>query len=485
MSLSQQALSGVLWATAEKFGGRVIQVLSTIILARLLFPEDFGVVAMVAIFFSVSNILIDSGFSQALIREDEISEADKSTTFFINLITALILFGILWFSSPFISQFFGEPVLLEMTRFMAFTPIFFSITIIQRALYSQRINFRTQAIVNLIATFLSGASAIILAFYGLGVWALATQYVLMAFVTSFLFWGLNPWTPKKFINKDSFSRLFGFGSKLMISGLIHVIYQEIYKVIIGRIYNTTLLGFYVQAENFKNIVSDSLISVMVRVTYPTLSKIKNEPQRLKDGYKKILGVISFLIFPAMIGLIIVAEPLVVTLIGEKWIKTAPILQALSLAGIIHHMHVINLDILKVLGRSGLILKLQILKKIGVTIAITIGLIYGFWGLIIAQVISSYISLFINMMYTERLMNYTKLDQLKDVFPIFIYSLPMGAVVLGLDLLNYNFQFLRLAVLVISGIIVYLITCLLLKPQPFKDMIFILRPKFPIFYKIKI
>lgn len=485
MSLSQQALGGVIWATVEKFGGRVLQVLSTIILARLLLPEDFGIVAMVAIFFSVSNILIDSGFSQALIREDKISEEDKSTTFYINLITAIILFIILWVSSPLISQFFREPILLKMTRFMALTPIFFSITIIQRALYSHRLNFRTQAIVNLIATFLSGTSAVILAIYGLGVWALATQYVLMAFVTSFLFWGLSPWIPKKFINKNSFSRLFGFGSKLMLSGLINVIYKEIYKVIIGRIYSTSLLGFYVQAENFKNVVSENLVSVMVRVTYPALSKVKNEPARLKDGYKKILRVISFLIFPAMIGLIIISEPLVVTLIGEKWIKSAPILQVLSLAGIIYHMHVINLNILKVLGRSDLILKLQILKKIGVTLAIAIGLVYGFWGLVIAQVTSSYLSLYLNMIYTNRLMNYSKTEQFIDVFPVIKYSIPMTIIVFAINIIDFDYPALRLAVSVLSGMLVYLVTSLWLKPQPFKDIIYILRPKFPIFNKVKL
>ncbi|WP_020403634.1 lipopolysaccharide biosynthesis protein [Gracilimonas tropica] len=485
MSLSQQALGGVLWATVEKFGGRVLNVLSTIILARILVPEDFGVVAMVAIFFSVANILIDSGFSQALIREDEISEDDKSTTFFINLITALILFIVLWMGAPAISRFFDEPVLLEMTRFMALTPIFFSITIVQRALYSQKINFRTQAIINLISTFLSSGSAITLAFYGFGVWALATQYVLMAFTTSFLFWGLNPWLPNKFFSKDSFNRLYGFGSKLMLSGLMDVFFKEIYKVIIGRIYNTSLLGFYVQAENFRNVVTENLVGILVRVTYPALSKVKGNPDRLKDGYKKILGVISLMIFPAMIGLMIVAEPLVITLIGEKWVKTAPILQLLSLVGLIYHMHVINLNILKVLGRTDLILKLQILKKTGVTIAIVIGLLWGFWGLIIAQVVSSYLALYLNMMYTSKLMNYKKMEQFMDVFPIVRFSIPMAIAVLGINLIGFDFEYVRLIVSIITGVIIYTATCYWMKAQPFKDMVYILRPKFPIFNKIKI
>lgn len=485
MSLSQQALGGVLWASVEKFGGKVIQFVTTIILSRLLLPEDFGTVAMVSIFFAVSMILIDSGFSQALIREDKISEKDKTTTFYINLITAVFLFFILWFSAPFISRFFGEPVLVWMTRFMALTPIFFSLTIVQRAHYSHKINFRTQAFINLIASFLSGASAVCLAIYGLGVWALAAQYVLLAFVTSFLFWGVNPWIPKGFIDKGSFNRLFGFGSKLMVTGIINVTFKEIYKVIIGRLYSTSLLGFYAQAENIKNVVSENLVNVMVRVTYPALSKVKDNVVRLKDGYRKILKVISLLVFPAMIGLIIVAEPMIVTLIGEKWLNSVPIVRLIALIGLIHHMHVINLNILKVLGRSDLILKLELIKKGGVTIAILIGLSFGFWGLIAAQVVSSYIALFINMYYTASLLDYSKKDQFTDVFPILLYSLPMALTVIGLDFISFELQPLRLTVLVLSGIFVYLLTCFWMKPQPFKDMVYILRPKFPIFNKIKL
>lgn len=485
MSLSQQALGGVLWATVEKFGSKIIQFFTTIILARILLPEDFGTVAMVSIFFAISMILIDSGFSQALIREDEILEKDKTTTFYINFITAIFLFIVLWSIAPLISEFFQEPVLLWMTRFMAFTPIFFSLTIVQRALYSHRINFRTQAFIYLISSALSGISAVILALYDLGVWALASQYVLLSFVTSFLFWGINPWLPKGFIDKQSFKKLFGFGSNLMLTGLISVTFREVYKVIIGRLYSTSLLGFYAQAENIKNVVSDNLVSVLVRVTYPALSKVKDDIERLKDGYRKILKVTSLFIFPAMIGLILVAEPMIVTVIGEKWIESVPIVKLLAILGMIHHMHVINLNILKVLGRSDLILKLEIIKKIGVTIAIIIGLSFGFWGLVVAQVVSSYVSLFINMIYTATLMDYSKKEQIMDVFPILFFSIPMGMIVFGLDFMSYGNELLRLLVLVLSGIFVYLGTCFILKPQPFKDIIYILRPKFPIFNKIKL
>jgi O-antigen/teichoic acid export membrane protein len=485
MSLSQQALGGVIWATVEKFGGRIIQFTSTVILARILLPEDFGIIAMVTIVFAVANILIDSGFSQALIREETITEKDRSTTFYINLFIAVTIFIVVWFTAPYIARFFGKSVLVDLTRFMALTPIFFSLTIVQRAHYSHRINFRTQAFINLIASILSGASAILLALYGFGVWALATQYVLLAFVTSFLFWGVNPWLPKYFIKKNSFDRLFGFGSKLMITGLISTAFTHVYKVIIGKLYSADLLGFYSQAENIKNAVTENVVSIMMRVTYPALSKVKEDVVRLTKGYRQVLQVISLLVFPSMFGLLLVAEPMVITLIGEKWKDSVPIIQLLAILGLIHHMHVINLNILKVIGRSDLILRLELLKKAGVTIAILIGLKFGFWGLIIAQVVSSYISLYINMIYTERLLNYSKIDQFTDVFPILFLSIPMVLAVLGLNLISFDFQPVRLAVLVLCGIVVYLITCLWFKPKPFKDMIYILRPKFPIFNKVNV
>lgn len=485
MSLSQQAVGGVLWAGVEKIGSKAINFITTIFLARILLPEDFGIVAMIAIFFAVSMILVDSGFSQALIREDEISENDKATTFYINLLTALILFGLLWFLAPLISQFFEEAILIDLTRFMAFIPIFFSLSIIQRAYYSHKINFRTQAKISLIAALISGIAAITMAFWGYGVWAIAAQQVSMALITTILFWIVNPWIPKGFINKDSFKRLFGFGSNLMAASLINVFFNEIYKVIIGRMYNSQLLGFYAQAEIVKNVVSKNLIDVMVRVTYPALSKIKDDLVRLKDGYRKIIQVISIIIFPAMAGLILVAEPMIITIIGEKWRDTIPVLQVLALMGFIHHLHVINLNVLKVIGRSDLLLKITIIKKVGAVIAIIIGITYGFWGLIIAQVVSSYLSLIVNMYYTAKLISYSKWEQLKDVVPIFFYSVPMILVVFGMDQLTFEVEYFRLTVLVITGLLTYASTCLVIKPKPFRELIYILRPKLPFLNKLKV
>lgn len=225
--------------------------------------------------------MIESGFSQALIREKTITDEDKSTTFYVNLIMAFAMYGILWISAPWISIFFEEPELTALSRYMGLSMIFFAITIIQRAHFIHKINFRTQAYINLIGATISSTVAVVLAFNNFGVWALATQMILLAFINSVLYWFVHPWIPSKFINRQSFNKLFGFGSNLMISGLLNITFVHVYKIIIGKLYSSTLLGFYDQATNLKNVVSESFVSSMAKVFYPTLSKVKEDKERLK------------------------------------------------------------------------------------------------------------------------------------------------------------------------------------------------------------
>lgn len=478
-------MKGVLWASMEKFGGRLIQFISTVVLARILLPSDFGTIAMITIIFAIANTLIDSGFSQALIREEKITESDKSTTFYINFAVATILIIVIWILAPSISKFYDKEVLTDLIRFMSLTPLFFSLTIVQRAHFVHKINFRTQAYINLISSSLSGGVAIYSALKGFGVWSLAMQYVVLALTNSILFWVANPWIPKKFIDRESFNRLFGFGSKLMASGIINVTFVQIYKVIIGKLYESSLLGFYSQAENIKNTVSENLVSVVARVNYPTLSKVKEDKQRLEDAFKKVLRFTSYIVFPAMFGMILVAEPLVLTLIGEKWMESVPIIKVLCLSGMIFHLQVINLDMLKVLGRSDLFLKLEIIKKLGVTISIIIGISFGFWGLIFAQVVSSYISLFINMTYTAKLLGYGRIEQMKDILPVLFLSVPMVVTVYLVDMIDFGNTVVELVVLVAVGFLVYLLISMVFKPASYRDAIYILRPKLKFLKHLKV
>ena len=298
---------------------------------------------MIAVFFALANVMIESGFSQALIREKTITDADKSTTFYVNLIMAISMYALLWVAAPWISIFFDEPELTDLSRYTGLTMIFFAITIIQRAHFIHKINFRTQAYINLIGATISSIVAVILAYQGFGVWALATQMILLSLVNSALYWVVHPWLPKNFINKESFKKLFGFGSNLMMSGVLSITFVHIYKIIIGKLYSSTLLGFYDQAMNLKNVVSESFVSSMAKVFYPTLSKVKEDQERLKAAYIKIMKATSYVIFPTMAGLGLVAKPFLLTIAGDQWVGAIPILQILVFSGAIYHLHLLNLD----------------------------------------------------------------------------------------------------------------------------------------------
>jgi O-antigen/teichoic acid export membrane protein len=478
MSLGQRALGGFFWTAIEKFGGQGIQFLVLIVLARMLTPEEFGLVAMVMVFFSLSQNLISSGFAQALIREKKISEEDKSTTFYLNLILAIIMFAILWVTSPFIAAFFEQAKLIELIRFMSLTLFFFSVTIVQRAMFTQALKFKSMMYIEIASSVLTGIVAVVLAFMGYGVWALAVKFVAISFFNSIFFYVANPWYPKSFINTDSLKKLFSFGSNLMLSGLINTAFTNLYKIVIAKFFSAATLGFYAQAMNFRDMFSKHLINTLQKVTYPILSRTNDDQERLKQGYRKIIQVTSFFIFPALLGLGLVAEPLIRLTVGERWLQTVPMLQLLCLSGMLYHLHSINLNILKVVGRTDLFLKLEVIKKVKTVIVVAITLQFGIWGLLIGQVLNSYVSLFINMYYTTTFLDYSIKDQFKDLFPILLQSVPMVLVVFGINLAIDSYPLLELLLMVGAGFVVYAATNYFTNSIPFQHVIHILQPRVP-------
>ena len=353
MSLAQQTLSGFIWTLTSRMGTRFSIFVVGIILARLLTPQDFGLVAMLGVFFAISGSLVDSGFTQALIREKEITEKDKSTTFYINIIISIILYVILWFSSPMIARFFGQPELLWLTRVMSLDIIFRALSIVQRATFMQSLRFKLLSAIDISASILTGIIAIFLAYKGFGVWALAIKYFLFSLFVSITFYVVNPWFPSGFIDKDSFKRLFGFGSKLMLTGLLNTFFNNIYNLVIGRFFSPAILGFYNRAFTFTSQTVSSVLIALQQVTYPILSKTRENPLRLKEAYRKIIMSITFVNFPLATFMILGAEPLILLLLGEKWAGTIPFLQLLSVSVLVSHISAINQNLLKVSGRSDL------------------------------------------------------------------------------------------------------------------------------------
>jgi O-antigen/teichoic acid export membrane protein len=485
MSLANKALSGFIWTLFSEVGNKFIGLVIGVILARLLTPSDFGLVAMIYVFFEISKTFIDSGFKEALIREKTLTESDKGTVFYINIIISILFFVLLWFSAPLIADFYSNEKLINLTRFMSLGIILQALILVQRATLNHNLKFNILTKVNLLGSLFAGILAIVLAYMDFGVWALAMRFVAGTFITTILFFSFNPWYPKNFIVKESFKRLFGFGSKLLIVTIINRTYNNIYKLIIGKFYDASTLGFFTQAQMFTRHITSSAINSLQKVTYPILAKTNNDPVRLKSAYRKIIKASSYVIFPLVIGLGIMAESFILTLVGEKWIETVPFLKFLCLSGSLYHLHTINLNILKVVGRSDLFLRLEIIKKIIITIAIIVGLQFGIWGLMYGLVISSFISLFINTSYTNKFLDYSYSEQFKDIIPVILYAVPMALIMFliqdYLDLIHY----VKLLLGVILGILTYLLTTYLFKSSALIVIINLLSTKIPLLKKINL
>ena len=427
-SLKDKSLAAFLWVLIDKMGGSVANFIVTVMLARLLTPEDFGLVAMVMVFFELSSSFIQSGIGFALIREKTITDADKSTAFIFNFLTALAFYGILFLAAPAIAAFFAQPALKNIVRVMGLNLIVGSLALVQHAELTHRIDFKTQTKVRIIGVLVSGACAVGMAFAGCGVWSLVARIGIMELSTTVLFWLINPWKIALHFNRKSFRKLFGFGSVILAEALIDKFFRQLVQLLIGKFFSAATLGFFTQANTFCNMAATNFLQTIQRVTYPVLAKMQDDRGKLKDGYRRLISMSSFVIIPVMVLTGVIAEPLLVTVVGEKWRPSAPFLQLLCIGGAVYHINSINLDMLLVLGRVDLSLKLEIIKKAITALAIIIGIQFGIYGLIAGQLAATYIALFINTWYSDKLLRYSLYEQLKDVAPSVAFSLLAGLAI---------------------------------------------------------
>lgn len=459
-TLKQKTISGLFWSFSDLIANQGIRFIIQIVLARLLMPKDFGIIGMITVFIAVSQSIIDSGFTNALIREKNSSQEDYSTVFYFNLFMAVSLYIILYFSAEFISIFFKEPLLVAILRVLAIVLIINSFGIIQRTILIKNIDFKTQTKISIISSIVSGVIAILFAYNGFGVWSLVVQTLLMQFIQSLLLSLSNKWFPSLVFSIDSFKRLFGFGWKMLVSGLINTLYNNLYFLIIGKAFSAVELGYYTNAQKLRDTASQSITSSVQKVSYPVLSSIKEDEDKLRATYKKIIKTSVFITFPLMIGLAVVANPIIRLIFGLKWVNSIAYFQILCFAGMLFPLHAINLNILQVKGRSDLFLRLEIIKKsVGLlTIAIVLIFKLGIIGLLWAAVITSYIGYFINSYYSAELISYSTIEQITDITPAFITSVIMAIVVYFSGLLLLNNNLVKLIAQVIIGVVVYVGIC---------------------------
>ena len=435
--LKEKAIKGVSWSVIDNLANAGITFLIGIILARILSPAEFGLIGMITIFIAVSNSIVDSGFSSALIRKVKPKDIDYNTVFYFNLCLGIGLYLILFCSAPTISRFFKEPSLISITRVMGTILIINAFGIVQRSLLVKEVDFKTQTKISLIASIISGIVGIAMALKGFGVWSLVGQQISRQLLNSIFLWVFNAWRPTLEFSKESFHELFGFGSKLLISGLIDTIYNNIYFLIIGKFYSAAQLGQYTRADQFNSIFSSNLTNVIQRVSYPVLCSIQDDDERLKLTYRRVIKATMLVSFACMLGLVAIAKPLILLLIGTKWLPAVPYLQIICFAGMLQPLHAINLNMLMVKGRSDLFLRLEIVKKAIAVIPICLGVFYGIEFMLWGSVFLSFVAFLLNSYYSERLINYSTWAQIKDIYPSFLVSIFVAATMWSLTLLDYS------------------------------------------------
>lgn len=454
-SLGHQTLKGISWSAVERFSYQGITFLIQLVLARLLAPADYGVVAMLAIFLQIAQVFIDCGFGNALIKKQDCDDTDFSTVFFFNFGTSLLLYLVLFFTAPLIAAFYETPLLVPVLRVLALTLLFNAVSIVQQTKLIKKVDFRSQSIVTLTSAIISGTVGIICAYRGMGPWALVVQQLLNSILRSIILLIIVRWTPRLVFSGKSFRYVFDFGSKLLVSTLIDVIYKNLYKLVIGKKFSDADLGYYTKSEEFAIFPSTNVANIISRVCLPILSKIQDDNERLSSAYRSLIRYASLLIFPMMIGLLAVSHPFIITFLKEPWEPAVPILRILCLDWMLDFICVINLNLLMVKGRTDLILRLQIVKK---AIAITIlflSIPYGVIGMCWGRVLYSVIAVCINTYYTKRIIGLGLLAQMRDIFPYLAVSAVMGVAVFYCTTIFEN-SIISLLAGIVTGVIVYMI-----------------------------
>ncbi len=452
-SLRNKTIKGAGWSFGGSILGFGISFLVGIILARLLSPAEYGLIGVIMVFINVFDGIVDSGLSNALIRKKDATESDNNTMFITNLIISVFLFFIMYALAPAIALFFRNDQLIPLTRVMSIYLIVNAFCIIQRTLLTKEIDFKTQTKCNVISAILSGVIGVAMALLGYGVWALVGQQLSRMIINTLCLWIYRDWRPNFTFSWDSFHDLFGFGWKLMVSGILNSIWSQIYQIIIGRCYSTETLGQYTKAREYVDLVSRNITSVVQKVSYPTLSIIQDEKDRLKNGYRKVIKVTVLSVFILIFVMAACAKQLVVVLIGEQWLPCVPLMQLVCFSMSLFPLHVINLNMLQVQGRSDLFLKLEIVKKAKGVITILVGIFFNiYWMLIVGFIIGGCVDFCLNSYYSGRIIGYSTKDQLYDIMPSLGVAFAVALPVYILSFLSLN-PFLLLFVQLLIGAVI--------------------------------
>ena len=472
MTLKQKAIGGLAWTLGQQFSVQILTFIVSVILARQLSPAEFGLFGMISILISLGSTLMDSGLTSSIIRTPNAGQKDYSTVFVLNLSSSLVIYGIVFVTAPYVASFYNQPILTDIIRVFCVSFIFNAFKGVQSAKLTKEMNFKTQMMIQIPSVLISGILGIFLAYNGFGVWSLVWMYLLQSLLSSLQYWLYSGWTPDFKFDTQCFKYHFNFGYKMMLSSVITTLYNNLYIIIIVKYFSATQLGYYTRALSLRQLPISNLSAALNKVTYPMLSSINDNDVKLKNVYKRVMQQVVFWIAPFMILLIVTAEPLIRLLLTEKWLPAVPYFQILCVAGIWMPLNAYNYNIIKVKGKSGLTLRIQIVKKIIGTIGIFIAIPFGIYGLLYFQVITVIIEYLLDGFFGGRMINYRMLEQIQHIGPSIAIAGIIGVLTWFLDILVLNSfltpDFLRLVICGVFYFSLYLGTTYLLQVSAAMD-----------------
>lgn len=467
-SLRDKTVKGVGWSAIDAFLSQGVTFLVGLVLARILSPDEYGLIGIVTIFTSILSGVVDSGFGNAIIRKKDATEDDYSTLFLFNMVVSFLLFALLFFCAPFISKFFERPELVPLIRVMGLLLVFQALSIVQYTILSRRIDFKTKTKASIIAAMLSGVLGILMAFLGFGVWSLVGQQLSRQLVYSICLWQYNKWWPKIKVNINSLQYMWGFGWKMLVSGLIYNIWNQLYQVVVGKFYSPATLGQYSRSKEYAGIFSSSITNIIQRVSFPVLAQVRDDRARLIGGYRRVIKVTMFVTAVLLISMGAVADPLIYCLIGPKWNEAATYLPLICFSMSLYPLHMINLNMLQVQGRTDIYLYLEIIKRVISIGPLCLGIFINIYWMLVGSIVVGIISFFLNSYYTGKNLGYSSWMQLKDVAPSY-------GVAMGIALAVYFLKYLPLSYWIILpmqlmlGLIVFFVICEWVKLSEYEEV----------------
>lgn len=469
--LRDKVTVGVAWSVAEKLGSMLMQMVVSIVVARLLMPEDFGVLAILTFFTALMAVVVDSGFSQTLIRKTEPTESDYKSVFLFNVVTSLVLYAVMTALSPAIAAYYNLPVISKIAPVLFLLLPVNALTVIQNTIFARQFRFATLSRINFASATIAGVTAITMAWCGFGVWSLVAQRLAQVTVKAVLLWWRGDWRCKGRFDFSALRAMSGFSFRLMGTDIISYLYNNIAQLFIGKMHSATTLGYYNQAQKLKELPVTSVVQSFQSVTYPALANVKGDKQKFADSYLRVLAITAAVIAPVMVGMVAVADDMFMLMLGQRWMPTVPYFKILSLAGLFYPISMIAYNVLKVAGDGGVILRLEIIKKAIMTIILVLAIPHSVTAIAWGMVVMAVVELMLNALYSLRFAELKAFDLVCTLLPIALLTTAMYFAVRVVGYYTVDFGlFARFMLQIAVGVATYLLGALIFRMKFLKDIL---------------